>query len=276
MAAAQQPDAPAPAAAAPPAAAAAAPGDGAKKNRIKKLKAQYTAILELQQRADAGQVLDAGQAEKVARKAAVADELASMGAELPDPPPLPAAADDGVSAAEMQAALDALMLGGGAVPPRKAPPGANPMLRRQFQLLAENPQSDYFLTMPEPFPDMVRAAGVGRACCLLPGRWRAVWSTSKLARPASPVSCLPIPTGSFPAAACCQGVALSDGMGKAFMMTMRPRAEAGALLPSPPAPPSLPAAASTAPPCPAGRRCPTCPTCVLPERLPCTFQMPRS
>lgn len=37
----------------------------AKKNRVKKLKSQYVAILDLEARAAAGQALDAGQAAKV-------------------------------------------------------------------------------------------------------------------------------------------------------------------------------------------------------------------
>lgn len=162
-----QPGAPA-APAAPPssaAAAAAAAEDRSKKNRVKKLKAQYLAILELEQRTAAGEALDAGQAEKVARKAAVADELAALGAALPEPPPPPqqpggsagghGMPDNAISQAEALAALEALALGGGAAPQRAAPPGVSPMLRRQLDLLAANPGYDYFLTLPEPLPDMV-------------------------------------------------------------------------------------------------------------------------
>ncbi len=51
------------------AAAAHAETSKSKKNRVKKLKAQYVSILELESRVAAGHALDAGQAEKVSKAA---------------------------------------------------------------------------------------------------------------------------------------------------------------------------------------------------------------
>ncbi|KAI7841737.1 hypothetical protein COHA_004603 [Chlorella ohadii] len=150
--------APAPAAGVPPPAAAAAvvaadepsaeAGEASKqrRNRIKKLKAQYVAILELEQRAAAGQPLDAGQAEKVSRKAAVAAELESLGVALPEaPPPLPAeplADASGHSAAWQSIEEDITQEEVAAA------------LEKLYKLLEENPGFSYFITLPAPKPDI--------------------------------------------------------------------------------------------------------------------------
>ncbi len=164
--------APAPAAGeAPPAAAAAAAAAAAdeppaeaceaskqRRNRIKKLKAQYVAILELEQRAAAGQPLDAGQAEKVSRKAAVAEELESLGVALPEAPPPPLADVSGHSAAwqaieeditqeEVAAALEKLVGGGGGGQRRRPQGPISRALSYQYKLLEENPGFRWVLGM---------------------------------------------------------------------------------------------------------------------------------
>lgn len=128
----------------------------AKKNRVKKLKSQYVAILDLEARAAAGQALDAGQAAKVARKPQVAEELAALGAELPAPPPqagLPGGATGfaDLSQEEVEAALGAAMGGG----PRSRPAGPiSRALAHQLQLQESNPGYSYFFVLPEPLPDV--------------------------------------------------------------------------------------------------------------------------
>jgi len=158
--------APAPAAGeAPPAAAAAAaaaadepPAEACeaskqRRNRIKKLKAQYVAILELEQRAAAGQPLDAGQAEKVSRMAAVAEELESLGVALPEAPPPPAepladvsghsaawqAIEEDITQEEVAAALEKLVGGGGGGQRRRPQGPISRALSYQYKLLEENP-----------------------------------------------------------------------------------------------------------------------------------------
>ena len=157
-------EAPPPAAAAAVAAAAAADASAdsseaskQRRNRVKKLKAQYVGILELEQRAAAGQLLDAGQAEKLARKAAVAAELEALGMPLPEaphlPPPQPPSAgasnrsaafqsmEEEISQEEVAAALEKLLVsnsGGGGQ--RKRPEGPiSRALAYQYDLLEANP-----------------------------------------------------------------------------------------------------------------------------------------
>ncbi|PRW56394.1 hypothetical protein C2E21_4443 [Chlorella sorokiniana] len=162
-----------------------------RRNRVKKLKAQYVGILELEQRSAAGQPLDAGQSEKLSRKAAVAAELEAMGVELPEAPPPPPPPLTGtfthsevlqsmekeVSQEEVAGALEKLLIsrGGGQ---RQRPEGPiSRALAGQYQLLEANPGFSYFITLPAPLPDIA--------------------------------------------------VHLEDTMGAVFFETMRPRAEAG-------------------------------------------------
>lgn len=199
------PDASAPAAgeAPPPAAAAVAPpgdaadaGDAAecskqRRNRVKKLKAQYVTILELEQRAAAGQPLDAGQADKLGRKAAVAEELALLGAELPPPPPPlppqpPAGAGAGRSAAfqameeeisqeEVAAALEKLLIGGGGGGQRQRPEGPiSKALGYQYDLLERNPGFRWVLVVSCRV--MCAWTGCAGIVCM---EWTACWGAAR-------------------------------------------------------------------------------------------------
>ncbi|KAL4427850.1 hypothetical protein ABPG75_001939 [Micractinium tetrahymenae] len=140
----------------PPAAAADPEASKARKNRVKKLKAQYLSILELEAHAAAGQALDAGQAAKVARKSQVAEEITSLGAELPEPPPAASLAGaagsfEDLSPAEVEAAMEAAMGGG----PRRRPSGpTSRALAHQLKLQEANPGYCYFFVLPEPLPDV--------------------------------------------------------------------------------------------------------------------------
>lgn len=144
------------AAAAQPGTAADAEASKSKKNRVKKLKAQYLSILELEACAATGQSLNAGQAAKVARKSDVADELAALGAELPKPPPAAGPTSgvpgfDDLTPEDAEAAMYTV-LGGS---PRRRPAGAiSRALAHQLQLQEANPGYHYFLVLPEPLPDV--------------------------------------------------------------------------------------------------------------------------
>ncbi|KAL4442066.1 hypothetical protein ABPG77_011327 [Micractinium sp. CCAP 211/92] len=114
------------------AAAAHAETSKSKKNRVKKLKAQYVSILELESRVAAGHALDAGQAEKVS------------------PASGPGTFSD-LSSEEVEAALEAA-LGDG---PRRRPVGSiSRALGRQLELQEANPGYSYFLVLPDPLPDV--------------------------------------------------------------------------------------------------------------------------
>ena len=163
-----------PAAATAAAAAAAVAADAAadsseaskqRRNRVKKLKAQYVGILELEQRAAAGQPLDAGQAEKLVRKAAVAAELEALGVPLPEAPPLPPlrvplagasnrsaafqSMEEEISQEEVAAALEKLLVSNsGGSRQRKRPEGPiSRALAYQYDLLEANPGFRWVLAL---------------------------------------------------------------------------------------------------------------------------------